>query len=192
MPRMSEAEKQKSHARILDAAAKLLREQGVEATSVGDVMSAAGMTHGGFYRHFASKEELVAAAFGHAVDNVVRDMEAAATEAERKPVRQAYIDQYLSHDHVENRGIGCPLATLGAGLARVEGAARHTAAETVTRLAGLLDEPVTEEHAKGRAIMALLVGSVVLARLADNNDDLDKTLAAGQYGVELLQGRWDK
>ena len=61
MPRMSEAEKQKSHRRILDAAARLFRERGIEATSVADVMKAAGMTHGGFYRHFDSKEDLVSA-----------------------------------------------------------------------------------------------------------------------------------
>ncbi|MGB0904935.1 MAG: TetR family transcriptional regulator, partial [Mangrovicoccus sp.] len=67
MARQSKAEKQKSHARILEAAAQVFREKGIEATSLADVMTAAGLTHGGFYRHFASKEALVAAAFHHAV-----------------------------------------------------------------------------------------------------------------------------
>ncbi|MBT8476236.1 MAG: TetR/AcrR family transcriptional regulator, partial [Alphaproteobacteria bacterium] len=77
MPRMSAQEKQKSHERILKAASRLFRERGIETTSVADVMKAAGLTHGGFYRHFASKDALVAAAFRHAVDEVLSVVEAA-------------------------------------------------------------------------------------------------------------------
>ena len=86
MPRMSEAEKQRSHSRIVDAAARLFRKRGIEATSVADVMKAAGMTHGGFYRHFASKADLVAAAFQHAVDDVVAKVEQADSPAGRAQV----------------------------------------------------------------------------------------------------------
>ena len=82
MPRMSEAEKRKSHRRILDAASRLMREKGIGSTSVSDVMKAARLTHGGFYRHFSSKDELVAAAFQHAVDDVVKGIEAARSETE--------------------------------------------------------------------------------------------------------------
>lgn len=190
MPRMSNAEKQKSHDRIVDAAARILREKGVGATSVGDVMNAAGMTHGGFYRHFNSKEDLIAAAFTHAVDDKVRDMEAASTEAERQPARQAYIDEYLSRKHVTNSGHGCPLATLGAGIAREKNNARASASATVTRLVDLLDDTENEADTKGRAIMALLVGSVLLARLSDNKSDVNEALDAGRRGVELLQKHW--
>ena len=187
MPRMSEAEKQKSHGRILDAAARLLRERGIEATSVGDVMKAAGMTHGGFYRHFDSKDDLVAAAFMRAVDHVVCDMEAAPTKSDRNAARGAYIDRYLSTAHVHNRGNGCPLASLAADLARVDGPSRHLASETVARMAGLLAETETGEDTKGRAIMAMLLGTVALARLYDDDDAIEKVLEAGRSAVELLQ-----
>ncbi|MEL6618022.1 MAG: helix-turn-helix domain-containing protein, partial [Pseudomonadota bacterium] len=79
MPKMSADEKRQSHERILKAASRLFRERGIEATSVADVMKAAGLTHGGFYRHFSSKDALVAAAFGHAVDEVLSAVEAAPT-----------------------------------------------------------------------------------------------------------------
>lgn len=190
MPRMSQADKQKSHARIVDAAAQLLREKGIGATSVGDVMKAAGMTHGGFYRHFESKDDLVASAFSHAVDDVVREMEAASTPSQRRAARQAYIERYLSAAHVANRGGGCPLAALGAGLARVDGPARHSATDTVARMARLLDTPETERHGKGRAIMALMAGTLVLARLAEKEDDMNGMLEAGKTAVELLEAHW--
>jgi len=192
MPRMSQADKQKSHARIVDAAAQLLREKGIGATSVGDVMKAAGMTHGGFYRHFESKDDLVASAFSHAVDDLVREMEAASTPSQRRAARQAYIERYLSAAHVANRGGGCPLAALGAGLVRVDGSARHSASGTVARIARLLDAPETERHGKGRAIMALMVGTLVLARLAENEDDMNGMLDAGQTAVELLEAHWEE
>ncbi len=187
MPRMSEAEKQRSHQRILDAAARLLREKGLEATSVGDVMKAAGMTHGGFYRHFKSKEDLIAAAFQHAVDTVVCEMEAASTPAARKAARSGYIDQYLTARHVQDRGSGCPLAALAEDLSRVQGPARGLAGETVARMAALLNEDSTRDTAKGRAIMALLLGSVALARLSDDDEDVQAVLDAGRAGVTLLQ-----
>lgn len=190
MPRMSQADKQKSHARIVDAAAQLLREKGIGATSVGDVMKAAGMTHGGFYRHFESKDDLVASAFSHTVDDVVREMEAASTPSQRRAARQAYIERYLSAAHVANRGGGCPLAALGAGLVRVDGPARHSASCTVERMARLLDAPETERHGKGRAIMALMAGTLVLARLAEKEDDMSGMLEAGKTAVELLEAHW--
>lgn len=80
--------KKKSRKRILDAAARLIRENGVEATSVADVMTAAGMTHGGFYRHFANKDELVRAAFQEAVDRSVGAMDVPETEGAREEARK--------------------------------------------------------------------------------------------------------
>lgn len=190
MPRMSEAEKQKSHRRIIDAAARLVREKGVDATSVSDVMKEAGLTHGGFYRHFASKEDLVAAAFRHAVDEVVREVETAPSGEARDAERDAYIANYLSARHVKDRGHGCPLTALAADLARVEGAPRGAAASAVGRMARLLGAEEKGEPAQGFALMALLLGSVALARLAETGEEADRVLDAGQAGVQILQRHW--
>ena len=192
MPRVSEAEKRLSHSRILDAAALMLRERGIEATSVADIMKAAGMTHGGFYRHFASKEELVSAAFSHAVDSVVSDMERETTSASRRRGRQAYVETYLSPAHVEDLGRGCPLAAMGAELARAGGAPAHAGANATARMADLLQDDPENNTDQGLAAMALLIGAVTLARLADTEEEAERTLQAGRTGIGLFQDHWPK
>ena len=190
MPRMSEAEKQRSHKRILDAAARLFRENGIEATSVADVMNAAGMTHGGFYRHFSSKEDLVAAAFRHAVHGVVASIEEDTSTKGRAREIEYYIENYLSEEHVNNLGKGCPLAALGAELARAGQGPLHEGAEASSRMADLLGQPDNGDAARGLALMALLMGTVTLARLAEDPEDSRRTLEAGRTGIALLQANW--
>ncbi|MEM0948736.1 MAG: helix-turn-helix domain-containing protein [Pseudomonadota bacterium] len=187
---MSKAEKQRSHSRILDAAALLFRENGIGATSVSDVMKTAGMTHGGFYRHFASKEDLVEAAFSHAVDGVVADMERESTVEGRKRSRQAYVSKYLSQEHVEDRSHGCPLAAMGAELARTGNAHAQAGARAVARMAALLQNDPEGAPDQGLAEMALLLGTITLARLADTRDEATQTLKTGQIAVRLLQDHW--
>ncbi len=191
MPRVSEAEKQKSRERILDAAARLIRERGVAATSVADVMGAAGMTHGGFYRHFASKEELTAAAFRYAVDSIVSEMETAASPQARRAAWGDYLAMYLSAQHVRDLGAGCPLAAIGTEAGRgPEGLLRDAVAETVERMAALLDQPdgaaPESEPAGGTAVLALLLGTITLARLADDPATEAARLAAGRAALDVL------
>jgi len=190
VPRVSEAEKQKSHDRILDAASRLLRESGAETASVAEIMEAAGMTHGGFYRHFGSKDEMVAAAFQHTVDGIVEAMEAASPGEDRDRERQSYIETYLSADHVDNRGKGCPLASLATELSRGGGMPRHAAAETVNRMAGLLDPGSPENTSQGLATMAQLLGTIVLARLSEDQETASSVLESGRTAVRMLQGAW--
>ena len=190
MPRMSEAEKQRSHGRILDAAALMFREHGIEGTSVADIMKAAGMTHGGFYRHFASKEELVSAAFNHAVDSVVSDMERETTSEAQKRDREAYIETYLSLAHVEDIGRGCPLAAMGTELARAGGRPAQAGANATARLADLLRCDLESRTDQGLAAMALLIGTVTLARLADTEKEAERALQAGRTGIGLFQQQW--
>lgn len=177
MPRVSEAEKKKSRKRILDAAARLIRENGVEATSVADVMTAAGMTHGGFYRHFANKDELVRAAFLEAVDRSVGAMDVPETEGAREEARKRYVATYLSQEHVESRGTGCPIAALGAELGRGDRAAKKEAAASVDRVAALLADG--DDKQEGYEKLALLVGTITLARLVDDAGPRQLILDAG-------------
>ncbi|MEW9922109.1 TetR/AcrR family transcriptional regulator [Marimonas sp. MJW-29] len=160
---MSEAEKRKSHDRILDAAADLLREKGIETTSVSEVMQAAGMTHGGFYRHFPGKDDLVAAAFERAVDKVVSEMETAETDAEKQAARARYIDTYLSPRHVGDLRHGCPMAALGSELVRQDNGTAAQTAKAIDRVTALLQRDAADDSADAQ--LALLVGAVTLARL---------------------------
>ena len=188
MPRMSEAEKQKSHNKILEAAARMLRAEGTDATSVSDVMQAAGLTHGGFYRHFKSKGELVSAAFRKAVDDVLTEMEQAPDETEKTRARRDYIDTYLSKCHVDNRGAGCPLAALANDLSRGDEAARRDGLAAVERVSTLLK--AGDAAGQGTALLALMVGTVTLARLADREQAAEAILKAGRTGVDLLERQW--
>ncbi|MCK7612932.1 TetR/AcrR family transcriptional regulator [Roseibium sediminicola] len=188
MPRMSEAEKRKSHKKILEAAARMLRAQGTEATSVSDVMQAAGLTHGGFYRHFKSKDELVAAAFRTAVDDVLNDMEAAPDDGARTKARRDYVETYLSKAHVDNRAEGCPLAALASDLGRGEDGGRREGLAAVDRVAELLR--TGGDSAQGTALLALMVGTVTLARLADTGTEAESIVAAGRTAADLLEKGW--
>lgn len=184
MPRMSDAEKRKSHDRILDAAATLFRENGIETTSVAEVMKAAGMTHGGFYRHFADKDELVAKAFRRAVDGVVSPMETPQTVHGKAAARTAYIDAYLAREHVESRGKGCPMAALASELVRAEDGITQETTAAVDRVAALLHGG-GQGH-KDYAQLALLVGSLTLARMTDDEAQTQSILDAGKAAITHL------
>ncbi len=190
MARMSEAEKQKSHARIIDAAARLFRKDGIGATSVSDVMQAAGLTHGGFYRHFSSKENLIEAAFAKAVDDLIADMETSETETQREQSRKDYISRYLSLDHAKNAGGGCPLATMGAEISRFEGDIKSETSKAIKRTSLLLDQSSDRSTAHGTATMAMLVGIISVARLAETEDDALQIIAAGKAGLKRLNAGW--
>ncbi len=179
MPRVSDAEKQKSHQRILSAAAGVFREKGIETTSVAEVMKAAGMTHGGFYRHFADKDELVDAAFRTAVDVSIGALEAAD---DAQAARAAYVDTYLSDEHVENRAIGCPMAALGSELARANGATKQSVSDAVGRVAALLES----EGDSGYAQLSMLIGAVTLARLVEDTAQSDTILKAAAAAINKI------
>lgn len=195
MARVSEAEKQESHRRIIDAAARLMRKNGIASVSISDVMNKAKLTHGGFYRHFDSKDALAAAAFRHAVDTMLSDIEGARTDAEKIQARERYLSTYLSTRHLNNRPSGCPLASLGAETSVQDGEARKAAIEAIHRMSAVLDDDPesTPEHAgeRGLALMALLVGSMTLARIADDSKDAERILNAGNSAVSILKDKFE-
>ena len=188
MPRMSEAEKRRSHNRILEKAGQIFREQGIETTSVSDVMQAAGLTHGGFYRHFKSKDDLVAAAFRTVVDGVLAAMEPADGGNAKAEARRDYIESYLSLCHVDGRGGGCPLAALAGDLNRGAPDARREGYDALKRTSQQLASG--DDPAQGLATLALMLGTVTLARLAEEDTDAQAVLDAGRKGVELIQNDW--
>jgi TetR/AcrR family transcriptional repressor of nem operon len=168
--------------RILDAAARLFRERGFDNVTVAEVMSAAGLTHGGFYGHFDSKEALINAAMAH---------EQAAPRG-RPPLENAgrYADTYLSRQHRDNIGVSCPFSALGTEAARASPAIRHTLTES---LRGQIDtfsaasDGATPQERRRNAIATLstLVGGMVLARLVDDDRLSDEVLAAARASLRL-------
>jgi TetR/AcrR family transcriptional repressor of nem operon len=115
--RRSKADAAESRRQIVAAAARLIRERGPERVSVADVMQDVGMTHGGFYKHFESKDALLAAAISEAFRE---KLEFLSNEMEKDPegARASYAKGYLTIEHVEDLATGCPIAGLTADAAR--------------------------------------------------------------------------
>ncbi|WP_027818589.1 TetR/AcrR family transcriptional regulator [Paraburkholderia bannensis] len=165
--------------KILEAASRLFRERGYDAVTVADVMSAAGLTHGGFYGYFKSKDELIAQTLEH----VFGQGDTGETNLAR------YAARYLSSEHRDNLANGCPTAALGAETVRQTPEARAAMAaglkKQIERLSarGSGDEPFDAAQARRAAIggWSAMVGAVILARLVDDpvlsNEVLSETLA---------------
>jgi TetR/AcrR family transcriptional repressor of nem operon len=170
--RVSNEEKERSRARILTAAGRLFRERGVEGASVGDIMREAGMTHGGFYRHFADKEALLAAALTDAFASFAQPL-AVASETEASAAADAFRARYLSQPHRAHPGQGCPAAALGPDIARSDPAIRAAFSEGVEHvLTGLAKGHGADTTARTTALrdLSMMVGAMVLARAT--TDDL--------------------
>lgn len=188
MPRVSAEEKTRSHARIVQEASKLLRSKGFEDTSVSDVMRAAGLTHGGFYRHFESKDALMAAALDHAIRNAVSVLASAETPQERAKALQDYIALYLSHEHVQDVANGCPLAALAADAGRGAETVKQTAADGMQHVIEVLAKAMggPDHLDRAKALLALLVGTVTLARITQDPYQVQTTLNAAKTTATAL------
>ncbi|KAB1071720.1 TetR/AcrR family transcriptional regulator [Methylobacterium planeticum] len=168
--RMSKEAAAASKVRIIEVASRLLRERGIEATSIADVMAAAGMTHGGFYKHFQSKDELVTAALDAAFASHVERFDRRREENGTQAALDAYVDEYLSPEHVTHAGFGCPVAALGADAGRssaVVSSAFSRGTEDIieryVRSAPAGSDVTTSRRAAIRRLAAM-VGAVVIAR----------------------------
>ena len=169
--------------RILTAAARAVRDHGAEGVGVAAVMREAGLTHGTFYAHFASKEDLVAQAIGHAAETFLADL---AARARTRGVAAAYLDPA----HVEDRGEGCAVAALGPEASRMEGDVFEAMAAHVERsiatVQDLLGDP---PRATAIAGFATVLGGLILARAATDPGQRDEILAACR---DALTGREDR
>ncbi len=169
--RVSQQEMEKSHRRILHGAARLVRERGIENTSVNDVMGDAGMKNGGFYRHFESKEALIDASLQAAFDQVIEYVEAHLNKHGPEGLLAGYRSYYLSPGHVEHPGTGCPVAALAGDVGRGPDSLKASFGAGLKRMVETLSKamPGSAREKKERAMreFASLVGAVVIARASD-------------------------
>lgn len=177
--------KQKTREKVLQVAAKAIRADGPERMGVASVMAEAGLTHGGFYAHFKSKDELIAAAIGTMFDQsrarVMRETEG------RAPAEGllAYITFYLSAKHRDARSAGCPIAALASDLPRLAAPSREEFAAGVSRMSASLAEKLAllghaDAEQQGRSMVAELVGALALARVEPDSKRSDAILAASK------------
>jgi len=169
--RVSRDAKDRSHARIVAAAARLVRERGLERTSVADVMIDAGLTHGGFYRHFDAKDSLTAAALQSAFDQIQSELASRLETTEPGAAVAGFHAYYLSEGHVRNPGIGCPIAALAGEVGRASEALKTAFGRGVNRLTTQLamGMPGAESKrlAKATRELAMMAGAVMIARASD-------------------------
>lgn len=190
--KVSKEQMAENRERILDVAAQLFREKGFDGIGVADLMKSAGLTHGGFYGHFASKDELMAEASARALQRLQAAWAAMAREAAaqgREPLA-AIEAAYLSPRHRDAPGQGCLLAALGSDAARQGPAVRRAVTEGVrAQVEGLasLVPGRTKAARRQRALAdyASLVGAMVLARAVDDEDLSNEILRAAAASLRL-------
>jgi TetR/AcrR family transcriptional regulator, transcriptional repressor for nem operon len=136
--RKSKQEAAETRERIVEAAAAEFRRNGITATGLSELMAAAGLTHGGFYRHFASKDQLVAEACAEAVESVVEMFEGARERPGKRNGLKAVATRYLSARHRDAPSRGCPYAGLGSELVRADAGTRARAMEGLLRIVDIL------------------------------------------------------
>jgi TetR/AcrR family transcriptional repressor of nem operon len=186
----SKAEKAQSHARIVKNAAARFREQGVEGIGVADLMKESGLTHGGFYRHFGSRDELVAEAIEQALRDGAQAVDAIARL--RNAPLASLVDAYLSAAHRDNLATSCAVTTLAGDVARSNDRARTAYTRQVGMYLDLLTRLIAAERKKSKrakaiAALSTLVGAVSMAR-AVNDEKLSREIlkaAADELKAQL-------
>lgn len=195
MANLKEERKRRSHEAILASAATLLRERGIQGSSVGEVMKGAGLTVGGFYGHFESKEEMFAEAIrGEASSHWDRLFELARGETPRERALDL-LRKYLSRPHRDRPGEGCLLPGTAAEIAREGEPYRSALAERLEGFGRSLADLLEEEGGEGRrerreealGLIALMSGALSLSRAVAGTPLSDELLrAARKLGERLL------
>ncbi|WP_429252516.1 TetR/AcrR family transcriptional regulator [Paraburkholderia sp. GAS333] len=186
----SQAQKAESRQRVLETAARQIRENGIEALGVADCMRSAGLTHGAFYGHFDSRDALIVEALEYAVAQSRKRIAALGSTGglkAKEPLR-AIAESFLSERHIKNPGTGCALCALA-------GEARHASPEVRERLTAYVHSLASQiaqllaGHSESAAlgIVATIVGAVTLARAVDDKE-LARSILSASLDLIVAQG----
>jgi TetR/AcrR family transcriptional regulator, transcriptional repressor for nem operon len=190
--RYSEDHKQATRRRILDAAGRRFKQDGIDGAGVATLMSDAGLTNGAFYAHFKSKEDLVANVLA---DQLRTQRDSFDVQAPDREGLEAFIRAYLSPEHRDQRADGCPSAALLDEIGRRPAATREVFTD---ELMGVIDDialrldATDAEPARSDALtlFGLMVGTLQLARALTDRDVSDRLLARGvETALKLLDDR---
>ncbi|AVP96311.1 TetR family transcriptional regulator [Ahniella affigens] len=173
MKKQTPSAKNATHDRIVDAAARAIRRSGYHGTGVADIMKDAGLTHGGFYAHFASREAMLVEAADRAGSEAVALMTEIANASPPQHALREMLQAYLSDAHVENIETGCAIAALGSEMPRQASEVRRAATRRIKEMIDLFTRQMPDwgkpsAHERALATAATLVGALVLARAVDD------------------------
>jgi TetR/AcrR family transcriptional repressor of nem operon len=165
--------KEATHERIVEAAARAIRRSGYRGTGVADIMKDAGLTHGGFYAHFESREAMLAEAADRAGAESVATLERVSRAAPPEKALQALMRAYLSKEHLEGIESGCPMAALGSEMPRQAPEVRRAATRRIKEAIDLVARQLPDwgkpgAHEKALVTLSTMLGALVLARAVDD------------------------
>ncbi len=188
MSRKANTRKEETHERIVEAAARAIRRHGYAGVGVADVMKEAGLTHGGFYAHFESRDALLVEALERAGRESFDAVTRAAEVQARKGVSawRSLVETYLADHHLASMDSGCPVAALGSDMPRQSEAVREASAERVQRLIAAVRAQLPDlTRAAAGVVAATMVGTLQLARALGDNAEGRALLAAARR--QLIQ-----
>ena len=173
MRKTATSSKEATHDRIVEAAARAIRRSGYNGTGVADIMKDAGLTHGGFYAHFSSREAMLAEAADRAGAEGVAAVARIAAAAPPQQARQALLRAYLSKAQVEGVETGCAVAALGSEMPRQAPDVRRAATRRIKEMIDLVARQTPDwgqpgAHQQALVTVATMVGALVLARAVDD------------------------
>lgn len=188
--RVSRERAAENRERIVDTAAKLFRERGFDGIGVADLMKAAGLTHGGFYGHFASKDDLAAEACARALGNSAKAWDALIEETKEDPLG-AIGTSYLSGTHRDRAGAGCVIAALGSDVSRQSLSIRRAVTDGLRELLRRLERLVpgkskSVKREKALAMFATMLGAMIMARAVDDRRLSEEVLQAALASLPAL------
>jgi TetR/AcrR family transcriptional repressor of nem operon len=165
--------KEATHDRIVDAAARAIRRSGYNGTGVADIMKDAGLTHGGFYAHFPSREAMLAEAADRAGGEAATMLQRLAASLPPQQVLPAMMEAYLSKEHLEGIETGCAIAALGSEMPRQAPEVRRAATRRIKEMIDLVARQLPDwgqpgAHERALFTVAAMVGTLVLARAVDD------------------------
>jgi TetR/AcrR family transcriptional repressor of nem operon len=182
----SETKGETTRRAILVTAARLIRERGPERVGVAEIMREAGLTHGGFYSHFASRDALVAEAIRSMFEGGRQRFLARIGGKIGPDALKTWIDSYVSREHRDNPGGGCAMAALISDMPRLEPAARVAFDDGIRGIAGRLSSHLpagTDEQAVS-SLMAEMAGAVALARAVGDSQLSDRILKTSRAALK--------
>jgi TetR/AcrR family transcriptional repressor of nem operon len=186
--RYSKEHKFQTHARIVKRASVKLREKGAHGIGVADLMKDAGLTHGGFYAHFDSREALVIEAFTHAMDWSTANWRKLSETTPPEKRMSTIVNAYLTSTHRDDPGHGCAVPALGAEIARESAKTRRVFAGRMEQMIDMLADqfhgvPPKAARKQAIAVLATMMGSLVMARVAGNGEFSDEILRSGREAI---------
>ncbi|WHO76018.1 TetR/AcrR family transcriptional regulator [Rhizobium sp. BT03] len=189
--RVSRAQAEANRETVINVASRLFREHGFDGIGLKDLMKGAGLTQGGFYKQFESKDDLVALASGRAMESAVRRWSRVAAGS-AEPL-EAVVGMYLSTGHQEEKGDGCPLAALGSDAARQSEEVRLPFQNGIEAHLQILDELIpasdgAKPYDKAMVVLSLMVGAVTISRIMTDQGMSERLLETAADAVKRIAG----